>query len=303
MNFFKANNNLAICWMLVAICFFCLLAIASRELTDRLSTVDILFWRSLLGFIIISAWLFGKNSSPLKGQTWSLFGWHMLRNVCHFAGQCAWLIAIAAIPLAEVFALEFTTPLWAALMASFFLREQTNRFRVLALLMGLVGVLVILQPGAAVIHPASLVMLVGAIGFAVSIVTTRKITLVQSTQANSVLIILFFMTAMQLLISIVWLQGEVLIPDLIAWPWLCAITLSALGAHYCFTKALSLADAAVVLPVDYLRLPLISVLAWYLYDEHLNVQLSIGALLIIGGNAVSLYGERKREAETTRYPE
>jgi drug/metabolite transporter (DMT)-like permease len=172
----NSSTGRAIAWMLVALSCFCLLAIASRELTAMMGTVEILFWRSLLGFAIVVAVLARIGMLNTSGLQPQLVGWHALRNVTHFAGQCAWLMAIAALPLAEVFALEFTTPLWAALLAAFFMGEALNRGRWISLLLGFAGVLLILRPGAAVINPASLVMLAGAFGFGITVIVTRKLT-------------------------------------------------------------------------------------------------------------------------------
>ena len=168
---------------------------------------DILFWRSLLGCLIVTAFLVRAGSFNKQGLQPQLIGWHALRNVTHFGGQCAWLVAIAALPLAEVFALEFTTPLWAALMAALFMGEALNRGRWVSLLLGFAGVLVILRPGAAVINTASLVMLAGAFGFGITVIVTRKLTQLLRGHSHAFLLVLFYMTAMQGLLSLFFCWG------------------------------------------------------------------------------------------------
>ncbi len=278
----------------MALAGFSLLAVASRELTMQMGTLDILFWRSLLGFTLISLLLLKSGVRSVAALQLHLLGWHLLRNTTHFAGQCAWLIAIAALPLAEVFALEFTTPLWAALLAALFLGEALNRGRWISLLLGLAGVLVILRPGAAVINPASLIMLAGAVGFGVNVIATRKLTLLLSGHRQTYLLILFFMTGMQGLFSLLALMADVSLPEPELWLWLTVAAVTALAAHYCLSRALSLADAAVVMPIDYLRLPLIMLVAWWLYGEVVSLSLMIGAVLIVAANAVGLYMETSR---------
>ncbi len=278
--------------MLAALVGFSALAVASRELTQQMATLEILFWRSLLGFIVIASLLATKGGLGPSVLRPDLLGWHFLRNSAHFAGQCAWLIAIAVLPLAEVFALEFTTPLWAALLASLFMGEALTRARWIAILLGLLGVLVILRPGAAAINPASLVMLAGAVGFAISATVTRKLTLLQYGHRNGYLLILFYMTLMQALFSMAPLLGELSLPPAQSLPALLVAAFTALAAHYCLSRALSLADAAVVMPIDYLRLPLIMLVAWVLYGETVGVFLALGAALIIAGNAAGLFLER-----------
>ena len=290
----RHNTFLAVVWMLVALACFCLLAIASRELTANMATLEILFWRSLLGFILVFSLLIKVGGMASVRMEASVMGWHLLRNSAHFSGQCAWLIAIAALPLAEVFALEFTTPLWAALLAALFMGESLTRGRWLSLVLGLVGVLIILRPGAAVINPASLIMLAGAFGFGINVIATRRLTQLLQGNSHSFLVILFYMTAMQGVFSLAPIIGELRVPATADWLWLVVAATTALAAHYCLSRALSLADSAVVMPMDYLRLPLIMLVAWWLYGETVSLFLLIGAAMIIGGNAAGLYLETRR---------
>tara|TARA_R110001599_G_scaffold353826_1_gene599247 strand:+ start:20088 stop:20999 length:912 start_codon:yes stop_codon:yes gene_type:complete len=288
----------AISWMLVALSCFSLLAIASRELTAVMGTVEILFWRSLLGCAIVVVLLARAGVLNWQGLQPQLAGWHLLRNAPHFAGQCAWLVAIAALPLAEVFALEFTTPLWAALLAALFMGEALNRGRWISLLLGFAGVLLILRPGAAVINFASLVMLAGAFGFGITVIVTRKLTQLLQGHRFAFLLVLFYMTLMQGLMSLalLLLTAEVHLPPAGSGLWLVAAAVAALAAHYCLTRALSNADASVVMPMDYLRLPLIMVVAWWLYGESVTLWLLLGAALIIAGNACGLYLQVRRRS-------
>jgi drug/metabolite transporter (DMT)-like permease len=294
----NTHTGRAIAWMLVALSCFSLLAVASRELTAVMDTVEILFWRSLLGCIIVVALLARAGALNRQGLQPQLVGWHLLRNVPHFAGQCAWLMAIAVLPLAEVFALEFTTPLWAALLAALFMGEALNRGRWISLLLGFAGVLLILRPGAAVINPASLVMLAGAFGFGITVIVTRKLTQLLSGHTHAFLLVLFYMTVMQGLMSLSLLQltAEVGLPPAGSALWLVAAAVTALAAHYSLTRALSNADASVVMPMDYLRLPLIMIVAWWLYGESVTLWLLLGAALIIAGNAWGLYLQVRRSA-------
>tara|TARA_R110001592_G_scaffold363396_2_gene687759 strand:- start:189378 stop:190289 length:912 start_codon:yes stop_codon:yes gene_type:complete len=294
----NASIGRAISWMLVALSCFSLLAVASRELTAVMGTVEILFWRSLLGCAIVVVLLARAGVLNWQGLQPHLTGWHLLRNAPHFAGQCAWLVAISALPLAEVFALEFTTPLWAALLAALFMGEALNRGRWISLLLGFAGVLLILRPGVVVINFASLVMLAGAFGFGITVIVTRKLTQLLQGHSHAFLLVLFYMTLMQGLMSLalLLLTAEVHLPPAGSGLWLMAAAVTALAAHYCLTRALSNADASVVMPMDYLRLPLIMVVAWWLYGESVTLWLLLGAALIIAGNACGLYLQVRRPA-------
>ncbi len=145
----------------------------------------------------------------------------------------------------------------------------------------------IIQPGVVAIKPATLLMLSGTIGYAISIITTRFIS-----REDSALIIVFYMVLLQALFALPPAIYAWQLPGGQQWLFLVVTALAGLGAHYCLASALSLADAAVVMPIDYLRMPLISIIAWVLYHEVLTLPLIIGAALIIAGNAVGLYGEK-----------
>jgi drug/metabolite transporter (DMT)-like permease len=154
---------------------------------------------------------------------------------------------------------------------------------VLALALGIVGVLLILRPGMAIVHPAALAALMGAMAYAVSYVTTKQLT-----SSESPLAILFFMTLMQLPLGAVGaaLQWREVAP----WhlPWVVVVGLAAMSAHYCLARALTLADVNVVLPLDFLRLPLVAVLGYVLYGERIDAFAVAGTVLILLANVANV---------------
>ncbi|NCA69175.1 MAG: DMT family transporter [Sphingobacteriia bacterium] len=276
----------AAAWMGVALSSFALLAVAARELLDSMSPVQFLFLRTALGLpllIPLALWLapgFHRTRRPAL---------HLLRNVFHYGGQVAWITAIGILPLALVFALEFTTPVWAALLAVVFLGERLNRGRLIALLLGIVGVLLMTRPGAQPLELGILIGLAAAVGFAISLIATKGLT-----RHDSVFTILFWMLVMQLVIG--------LIPALLLWqtpqwsdgPWLLVAAATGISAHLGIAKAFQHADATLVLPMDFLRLPLIAIVGTLVYGEILDPWVLAGALVIFAGNWYGLSREAKR---------
>jgi drug/metabolite transporter (DMT)-like permease len=210
-------------------------------------------------------------------------GEHVWRNLAHFGGQFGWFFAIAAMPLAEVFAIEFTIPIWTALLAALFLGERLTRPRVLALVLGLAGVLLVLRPGPAILQPAALAALAGAIAYATSYLFTKRLA---GTEAP--LAILFYMTVVQLPLGLVGALPRWQGVHLADAPWLVLVGVTALTAHYCLTRALRLAEMSVVLPIDFLRLPLVALLGYLLYGETVGLLALAGALLIVAANVINL---------------
>ncbi|MDJ0957172.1 MAG: DMT family transporter [Arenicellales bacterium] len=265
---------------------FMAMAIGGRELSFELGTFEILFFRSLIGLLIISIFLFRSGWQQVLTQNLSL---HVLRNVAHFVGQFGWFYGIALISLAEVFAIEFTIPVWTAVLATFLLGERLTKARVIAICLGFLGMLIILRPGLGVVNPVSLIVLVGALGYAISHTLTRKLAL-----RDTPLTILFYMTLIQLPLALVLSLEAWVTPSPSTWPWLVVVGVTALSAHYCLTRALVLADVTVVVTMDFLRLPLIALVGFTFYNEPLDWLVLSGALVMLVGTYVNIQGEKRK---------
>lgn len=273
--------------MVGALLSFLAMAIAGRELARLgLSTFQILFFRSVIGLVVIGLLVLRTGPALLRTRR---AGEHVWRNVAHFGGQFGWFFALAAMPLAEVFAIEFTIPIWTALLAALFLGERLTRPRIVALALGLTGVLLVLRPGAAILQPAALAALGGAMAYATSYLFTKRLA---GTEAP--LAILFYMTVVQLPLGLIGaLPGWQGVGTASA-PWLVVVGVTALSAHYCLTRALRLAEMSVVLPIDFLRLPLVALVGYALYGETVGLLALAGALLIVAANVINLRGAAGR---------
>jgi drug/metabolite transporter (DMT)-like permease len=278
-------------WMTGALLSFSAMAIAIRALAGSLNILEILAVRSMLGMLIILAIMAVRPQLRHTVKT-HRFGLHLLRNGVHYVSQCLWAWSLLLLPLATVFALEFTMPAWTILLAPFFLGERLTPSRIGAVFFGIAGVLVILRPGLDTFQPAALMVLVAALGYAINIIATKKLTATDSTFA-----IVFWMNAMQLVLGVAF--AGVTFVDKIGWelgPGILGIGTAGLFAHYCMTNAFRAGDASVVIPLDFMRIPLIAVVGWWLYGEALDVFVFAGAGLIITGILWNLRSETLRPA-------
>jgi drug/metabolite transporter (DMT)-like permease len=273
-------------WMTGTLISFMAMAIGGRELSAELNTFQILFFRSLIGLVAIGALM--RPTGWRRLQT-GCFLLHAARNIAHFGGQFGWFYGLATLSLAEVFAIEFTVPVWTAVLATLLLGERLTRPRITAIALGIAGMLIILRPGAAVFQPAALAVLGGAVGYALSHTLTRKLA-----QIDPPLVIIFYMTAIQLPLGLVPSLAGWVSPSPAMWPWLLAVGLSALTAHYCMARALKLADATVVVPMDFMRLPLIALVGLTLYGERPDVLVLVGAVVMLAGNLVNVRAEHNK---------
>ena len=291
-------------WMGLALLSFSAIAIAGREAGRVLTTSELIFWRSLIGVAVLGAayiWQ-GTERAGLRSKVWPLHG---VRSVVHYAAQYAWLYALTLIPLAELFALEFTSPLWVALLAPLALGERLTGARLGAAALGFCGALLVAEPGLLqgrwqiTVSTGTAFAAASAVGFAASMILTKRLT-----RTEPALRILFWMQTLQGLIAAAILvgvavhsgRGPVSLSGAVTagtWGWVVALGLAGLGAHYGLTRAFSLADAVTVAPLDFLRLPLIAGVGALVYGERLGAGVVVGAAVVVVANLINVWAEQR----------
>ena len=276
-------------WMIGSILGFTLVAVAGRALHPWLGTFEVMLWRSVVGIIAVGAVAVagGRVAEITADRLWV----HALRNAIHFAGQNLWLVALSLIPVAQLFALEFSYPIIVTLAAPFLLGEGLTRTRVISALIGFAGIMLVARPfGADGLSPGLLAALGAAVSFAGAALMTRWMT-----RSMTITCILFWLVTFQALYGLIGAAavGPVTVPPLPALPWIVVIGLGGLIGHLGLTKALSLAPAAVVTPMDFLRLPLIAVVGMVLYNEQPDIWVLVGGAIIFGANWMNIRSERR----------
>jgi drug/metabolite transporter (DMT)-like permease len=194
------------------------------------------------------------------------------------------------LPLATVFALEFTMPIWLAIIAVFVLGEKLTPGRIGVIVLGFIGTLVILRPGFIAFQPALLLTLIAAVGYAVFNALTKKMTATETTFS-----IVFWMNMMQLPLGyagsdpLFFLKlGTEQIPSAVG------LGVAGLSAHYCLTNAFRAGDATLVMPIDFLRVPLIALVGWWFFGEGLDPFVFLGGAIMLSGIIWNLRDEAKK---------
>lgn len=257
--------------------------VAGREAARELELVQVMEMRSIVGFLMLYPLI--HRAGGFRAVSTTRPGLHIWRNLVHYLAQFGWLLAITLIPLAQVVAIEFTMPIWTALLAATLLGERMTRWKTFAIVLGLVGVLVIVRPGAETVNLGQLVALATAVGFAVSITMVKALT-----RTDSALAILFWMVLVQGAVGLLPALAVWLWPSPLTWVWIVVIAFCGTFSHYCMARALHYADATVVVPMDFLRVPLSAVVGWLVYTERLDFYTAAGAALILAGNLLNLKG-------------
>lgn len=269
-------------WMVGCLLSFCLMATSVRELSAAIEVPQMLLIRSLIGIVVMLVIVFFRQAS--NDIHLRFFPLHLLRNFFHFMGQYGWFVGLSMVPLAQVFALEFTVPIWTLCLAFLFLNEKVTWHKMSAIIFALCGVFLIAPISLSIfdlsdLKQASFIVLLAAIFYAISHTTTKVLS-----QRQTPLAILFWMCVMQGGFSLFAVQGAWVEPNAIQWIFLVAIALSALSAHFCMIKALQLAPVSTVMSLDLLRLPVIMLIGYWLYNEQLSLQVLLGAVIIVVAN-------------------
>jgi drug/metabolite transporter (DMT)-like permease len=276
-------------WMTGTLLSFTMVAVSVRALAGTLSAFEMMSVRSAFGLAVMLAFL-GARPGLRRDLSVRRLRLHAVRNTLHFASQIGWAVSVTLLPLATVFALEFTMPAWVALFAVLALGERMTVSRVGALVICFAGVLVIVRPGLGGFQPAALIALGTALAFALVAIATKKLIATESTFA-----ILFWMNLMQLPMN--FAGSDPLFVLRFEW-WmvlpLLGVGVGGLTTHFCLTNAFRHGDASVVIPLDFLRVPFIAVVGALFYAEPLDALVFAGAGLILAGIVWNLRGEARR---------
>ena len=274
-------------------------ALAIRALGKELNIFEILSIRSGLGLLILLA-IIAVRPQLRHELALKHMHLHLARNSVHFVGQYLWSLAVTLLPFATVFSLEFTTPAWVALLAALFLHERLTKSRIASVVLGFLGVLVIVRPGLSTFQPLALLVLLAALTYGISLTVTKQLT-----NRVSTFTVIFWMNVMQLPMGLAWplfkaltggpplfvlrMSADLIVPTIV-------LGVVGVTSHYCLTRAFRSGDATVVVPLDFLRIPLIALVGWMFYGEAIDIFVFAGASLIICGVLWNLVAESRRSA-------
>lgn len=274
-------------WMAGWLACMVVMAVAGRETTRELNVFQVMELRSLIGLAMLYPLVHALGG--LRAMR-TRHPWHHLgRNLAHYGAQFSWLMALTMIPLAQVISIEFTMPIWTAILAVIFLGERMGLWKNIAVVLGLVGVAIIVRPFDGSINVGQLIALAASFGFAISIIFVKSLT-----RHDKVVVILFWMMLIQSIMGLAPALYEWRAPSLHIWGWLLVIAFCGTYSHYCMTHALLHADATVVIPMDFLRVPLAALTGWLVYAERVDLLTVLGAGLILAGNLLNLKGAARK---------
>ncbi|MEM7022446.1 MAG: DMT family transporter [Pseudomonadota bacterium] len=268
------------------------MSILIRHLTTSFDPLQVVFFRTLFGLLVMLPWLARRGIGELRTQR---LGQHLLRALLAIGAMVTSFTALSVMPLAEVTALTFTAPIFASVLAVLVLGEPMRLRRWSAVVVGLLGALIILRPGFAAFQPVALLALGSAVCGAIATIVLKIMVRTESPGTVVVYMSLFTTIFAAVPAWFVWQE-----PTWIQLVWAALLGLAGSMAHLCITRALTCADTTVVMPFDYLRLPAVALVAFVVLGEVPTAWIWLGGAVIAASGIYMTLREAKLRREGTR---
>ena len=288
-------------WMSFAACNFAIMSALVRYLSQTISPLEVTFFRNFFGFLFLLPLLVQAGWANLRTSNLKRYS---LRAVLGLISMYTWFIGLAYLPLADATTLSFIAPIIASIFAVVFLGERAGWRRWSAIVVAFGGALLILRPGFQEVSLAALILLLGTVATAGSVITVKALSRTEPASA-----ILAYMGIYMVPISLVPALFVWTTPTLEQWPWILLLGAVATAGQWGMTQAYAAADATVVLPFDYVRLPIIAVIAYVVFAETPDAMTYFGGFVIalatiyIARRESRLARSRKAASETPSVPD
>ncbi len=278
-------------WMILAAAAFAGMTGVIRHVSADLPPLEIVFFRTLFGLLFMMPWLIRNGFSEFRRELLELY---VVRAVLGVVAMTAWFYAVTMIPITQATALNFTWPLFGAVLAAVVLNEYVPVGRWFGTMLGFAGAIVIIRPEVGGLSGGAVVALIAAAAIAASAIVIKILARSQST--NGVIAY-----------SHVLLMPMTLVPALFVWRtpsptmllWLLLLGALATLAHVGVTRAVRVADASLVLPFDFMRLPFVAIIGYAAFGETLDAQTLVGATII---GVATVYVSRSNSKPTAVKP-
>lgn len=276
-------------WMALAALLFTIVTAMLRPVADDIPPIQLLFFRCFFSALLLLPFLVRSGWGVMRRRT---LGLYVLRAVLMFASMLFWIYSVVELPLAEATALTFTAPLFATMLAVAVLSEHVGTRRWGAVVVGFLGALIIIRPGFAVLNMGVVYVLLNAATWAGAIVLAR----ILSRGDDPIVIVasMFVLAAPMAFVPALFVWQA---PSMTSLILLVAIAVLGLLGHIAATRALAVAETSVVVPVEYLQLPLSALAGFILFAEVPDIYTPIGAAIII---AAVLYISHREAMQARR---
>ena len=263
--------------MLLAMLMFTVMGICIRLSSAFVPVLEIVFFRNALALLILAPLLIRSGVASIRMNRPKLF---FGRAAINFIGMLSGFTAVTLIPLADMTALTFTSPIFVTIGAALFLGEVIRIRRMAAIAVGFIGALIILRPGLVDVSTGAMLALVSALTIAIASLIVKKMTETESASS-----IVFWMVMMQAPIALVPTLFVWQWPTAEAWIYLWGMALSGTAAHVLLTRAIGMVEITSLQPLEFAKLPFAVVLAWVVFGEWPDIWIWLGGAIIFASTA------------------
>jgi drug/metabolite transporter (DMT)-like permease len=266
--------------------------VAVRFASAELHTFQIVGMRNVFGLLIMAPWVLRCGLAMLRTKKLGLYA---LRGGLDCVSMFCWFSAIALLPLGEMVSLTFAGPLFATVGAALILGERVRSARWIAVTLGFLGVLIIVRPGTEAMSPYVALPLLSAAFGAGATLTVKRLSRTEPADRIVCLMVLFMAPISLPPALFVWET-----PSLTALGFVLLTALMGNIGHLCTARAFRLADASALLPVSYIKLPIMAFIGYWLFREIPDGYTWLGAAVIIGSTLYVVHSEAsaaKRDEE------
>jgi len=261
-------------WMGAATIFFSFSFTLVKGLQDDgLTVYQAVLFRQTLGLAVLLPLMIRSGLAPFKSTVPVR---HFYRAILGFLGMCTGYYSLALINVADSVALQFTLPIFTMFAAVLMLGEKIYSHRLIATLIGFAGVLIIVRPGFTELNYGIMFALAAAAFHAVADTYSRFLARYDKLQAIMLFNFIFTIPLAAIPAMIYWtpVSSEI-------WPELIAFCVAGVTAQFCLTRSFGIAEASLVSPILYFRLPLVAVIAYYAFGQETEIWTWVGAGIIV----------------------
>jgi drug/metabolite transporter (DMT)-like permease len=258
-----------------------------RKASENLHVLEVVFFRNLLALIIMLPILRSTGLAAIKMKNTKLF---MMRGFVGAIGMIAGFTCLTLIPLAQATAISFSQPLFITIGATIFLGEIIKARRIAAIIVGIFGMLIIVQPSFNGLSFGIILAIVSALALSINALIVKKLTLTDTPQA-----IIMWMVIMLIPITLITAIPVWQWPNFETWLYLWGIAFLGTLAHFAWTKSYTMAEITSLETIGFIKLPIIALLGWIIFTEIPGTWTWIGGLIIF----ISTIYISKRETEAS----
>ena len=259
-----------------------LIRVVSREIHP----FEIAFFRNLFSVAAVLPFLIRTGWGGLRTPRLPL---HIARAALKLFALVCFFFAISQSPMAMVTAIAFSSPLFIALGSMAFLGEPWRRMRLMGLAVGFAGVLIVIRPGLAPMDASIVFAMLSALGLGGVGLLMKYVSVREAPHSVVALNVLLTIPIAAILMIPVWATPSPAMLGLM-------VVQGLIGgvSQLCVSRAMSMADASIISPIEFLRLPLVVVLAWFLFQEPTDVWTLAGGTIIFAATLATVLNERRR---------